>query len=175
MKTTTKMMAFAAVLLAATVAKAEADSYIYWMVGSDVNNLISGEAVNWNYARVRDGDTYLNWWAGDASDIASSEPGGTWLSGTVAGGTSDLYWGTFEKNSYNTLVFELWLGETTDSASLVGWSSAYQWIPSSAVVRGTSASGANAMVLTGVVPEPTSGLLSLFGLAALALRRRRRA
>lgn len=170
MKTTTKMVAFAAVLLAATVAKAEADSYIYWMVGSDVNNLISGEAVNWNYARVRDGDTYLNWWAGDASDIASSEPGGTWLSGTVAGGTSDLYWGTFDYNDYNTLVFELYLDDT-----LVGWSSAYQLIPSSAVVRGTDASGVNPMVLTGVVPEPTSGLLSLFGLAALALRRRRRA
>ena len=171
MKTTTKMMAFAAVLLAATVAKAEADSYIYWMVGSDVKNLISGEDVVWNYAKVRDGSNYLTWWAGDdTSAFATSEPGGDKLSGTVAGGTADLYWGTFDYNDYNTLVFELYLDDT-----LVGWSSAYQWIPASAVVNGTSASGANAMVLTGVVPEPTSGLLSLFGLAALALRRRRRA
>ena len=174
MKTTTKLMAFAAVLLAATVAKAEADSYIYWMVGSDVQNLISGEDVVWNYARVKDGDTYLNWWAGDpASSTAGAVQGSTWLEANNDGTTSPLYWGAFNYENYNTLVFELYLDQNSDS--LVGWSSAYQWIPSDAVVRGTDASGANAMVLTGVVPEPTSGLLSLFGLAALALRRRRRA
>ena len=176
MKTTTKMMAFAAVLLAATAAKAAGDSYIYWMVDSQVKDYWTHDVITWDQAKVKalssngsDSDKYLTWWYSDGTAV-TADSGLEAIGPQTDGSSADLYWGAFDSGEYTSFLFELYYG-----GDLVAYSSAYQWISPDSIVSGTNASGAEVMRLSTVVPEPTSGLLSLFGLAALALRRRRRA
>ena len=79
------------------------------------------------------------------------------------------YWGAFEYDASKPFVFEL-LG--SDASTIVGYLST-TWVPSSAIASGTNPSGATPFMLTSVVPEPTSGLLMLLGVAGLALKRKR--
>jgi len=170
MKLTKKLIAAAAIALAANGAFAAADSYIYWMVGSSVYNLISGEATTYSYAKVSadGGSTYLNWYQyNDGVGYSTSYGDQMWAN--EDGSTPAAYWGVFNYTSEMAFLFELY----NDDGSVVGFLNT-QWISPSSIANGSSPAGGDPYVLTGVVPEPTSGLLSLFGLAALALRRRRR-
>jgi len=163
-----KMLAVLSFAFAAFAANASGDSYLYWMVGDDVYNLISGEPTTFDYVTVKanGSDQYLSWY-----NQGSSVPEGTQMYVDESGyGTSAAYWGKFEYRADTTFLFELW----NEDGSLAGFLDS-SWVPSTAIATGDTPSGGSVYTLTGVVPEPTSGLLSLFGLAALALRRRRRA
>jgi len=151
-----------------------ADSYLYWMAAEDIVNPLGGDSVTYNYVRVNYGGTV---------DENGAVTGGNWLSPYVDGVKSSgtvmtakgakagaSYWGDIvgDYNPYASIIFELY----NDQYELVGWNS----LIDAGEFLGTSTSPATKMYqLTSVVPEPTSGLLSLFGLAMLALRRRRRA
>ena len=179
MNTVKKMMVVAVMLIAAKATFAAADSYLYWMASDTVKNLWSGETVTWNKARVNFGGTVRDYSTGDIV-------GGTWL--TFSDGYEDYgdtanrddvvgggayAWGAFDARSTGeSFIFEL-LNDDTYVGALqqdIDWLRGY-------IVTSSSADkpSSGAFMLTGVVPETTSGLLSLFGLAALALRRRRRA
>lgn len=162
-----KFIPVVALVLASNGAFAE-DSYLYWMVGTTVKNTLSDTAVAWDTARVSADGTYLTWYTGAGESSGFQSVGQ--LSG---GGSADLYWGKFDSTA-QTFLFELLQGsdvvgtrtETYAALSALG----AIWTGSD-----TSPSGATVYTLAGVVPEPTSGLLMLFGLAGLALRRKRRA
>lgn len=150
-----------------------ADSYLYWMAADDIVNPLGGDSVAYNYVRVNYGGTVDENGAVTGGDWLSPYVNGVKSSGTAmtaAGAQAGAsYWGDISSyNPYKSIIFELY----NDQYELVGWNS----LINAADYLGTSTSPASKTYqLTSVVPEPTSGLLSLFGLAMLALRRRRRA
>lgn len=178
MKSLNKMVVALSIAFAAIAANAEVDSYIWWMVQDPISNLLSGEETTWSTARVNYGGVYdpvlnevvdgswLTMYYGDTA-IDSEMPKGALTSGAATA------WGFDSSLGYDSFIFEL----LDDSGDLAGFLyQKYDWV-ADAIDNGQGGGvpSKGAFVLTGVVPEPTSGLLSLFGLAALALRRRRRA
>ncbi len=175
-KTIIKAVAVAAVALAARSAMAAADSYLYWMVGDTVKNLYHGIDVSseWDYAKVRvgDGDTYLSWYNQGDMTTAQGNDKLARLSDTT--GTSAAYWGMLDQSATEqTITFELW-ADGENGGTMVEYLTQSIGALKDFIYTNGSTSGATAYTLTGVVPEPTSGLLMLFGLAGLALRRKRR-
>ena len=161
-----KKALFAIVLLGAVTASAD-DSFLYWMVGDDVT-------INANTtAKVKDtaSGEYLTIWDewGDVSygesvgqsTIQSTKEAGETFSASLAGvSTGNSSW-----------IVELW--EDNHVVSATGaqpYSSAY-------VGNGLGGLGGSTPALLPAsafaVPEPSSGLLMLFGCAMLGLRRRK--
>ena len=167
-----KNLKFAALLAAAMAvgaAKAD-DSYLYWMVGSDVkygalagslaNTLaIEGDIEDY-YAKVMTDDgTYLTLYGVDGKP-ASEE--------LAVNSTGRAYFSS--DSSFSSFVFELY----NEYDERVGWSvlpysSAKDYIYSDA----TLGAGTATYHVADLIPEPSSGLLLLLGLAGLGLRRRR--
>lgn len=169
MKSTKKLIAAIMIALAARGAFAVADSYLYWMVDGSVYNLISGEATTYDYVKVStdNGTTYLNWYQYDSS-VGYSDSFGDVMYVGDNNATAKAYWGVFDYAPGMSFLFELY----NDDGTVAGFLNT-PWVSSSSIANGSDQSGLTAYTLTGVVPEPTSGLLSLFGLAVLALRRRK--
>ena len=152
-----KTMIALAFAFASSVVNAAADSYLYWMLGDNILN--GGEAVSYDYAKVKFGETYLNLY--DGAENMGAEIG-SGLAGTAG------YWGMIDRSlTGNTFLFELY----NESNEKVGWQSASYSDLAEFITDGSSGHGT--YTLTSVVPEPTSGLLMLLGMAGLALRRRK--
>ena len=155
------------VIVAAFVATAAVSAragYLYWMIGQDAD---SDEAIRFEYATIKqDGQTLAIYSPyGDelgtkvsAEDGYSMDDGGyAMLSGATTGSTSFLV--------------ELW----NDSDELVGWARYGSADIATHIVDSFNTSGGDPLYVTQptLVPEPTSGILLLLGVAGLALRRRR--
>lgn len=140
---------------AALMALAE-DSYLYWQVQQD------SSGVEFDYAQVKaDGTTVV----GKGADryLAADETG-------YSGGPINTYFDLAYVGS--TFVVEL----LNASGDVVGRSGLFEYSDiKSNIFGGTTPSGASPWTVTSLesVPEPTSGLLFLMGLAGLALRRKR--
>lgn len=155
-----------AIAFASAALAVSASDYIYWQVTDPVYN---NEAVDFTYATVStdNGATYLNIYNPGTGEAESSP----YVRATF-NSTSPVYAGEFDSSA--TLRFDLWYEATVgDPLVNVGWATyAYSEL-SNFIYSDRSTSGASAFNLTSVVPEPTSGLLSLLGLTVLALRRKR--
>ena len=177
-----KMVAASVLAMVASTALAEVDSYLYWMVADNVvywNGVNVGRTVKdvngeYAYASVKYSgtDTYLTWYtaAGTTADNYTK------MGVNASGGTQAAYWG-IDRDIGTSLVFELY-SMSGGQSELIGWLDWDSGVPLAALapyisttLEGTS--GETPFVISGVVPEPTSGLLSLFGLAVLALRRKK--
>ena len=178
-----KLLVAALAAMASSSVLAEADSYLYWMVEPDVYNWLDSTKtpIDYSYAKVNIGGNV---------DKNGNVTDGTWLSPYFGGSPIEdgsgplvslpssaasngpLYWGAITSEmAGNSFIFELF----NESDEVVGWNSASYSEVLKAIASGENPTGSTAFKLTTVVPEPTSGLLSMFGLAMLALRRRRRA
>ena len=180
---TTKMFLAAVVAMASGLAMAD---YLYWLV-SDANFAgLSGDDANFAYATVRagtgddvaenmnDGSGYYTMYTVDGNGQSSATGQYQFYSNganSTDGGAA--FFGSFE-STVNSFLFELW----NEDGSLVGYASRNRAdilssISSDSILGGSHPTSYSPFVLTGVVPEPTSGLLLLLGFAGLALRRRR--
>lgn len=163
-----KIIAVVSLALAVHAANAS-DSYLYWMVsGANYN----GVDVEFDYATIRaDGGDYLNLYSSGQSEsdtiLLGSDSGARNYS---AGANNNIGMYAGFDGTVTSFLVELW-----ESSERVAYQT-YAWSEVLAHITTTAQNGSvTPYVVTSVIPEPTSGLLSLFGLAALALRRRRRA
>ena len=159
------------------------DSYLYWAIDPEaqIQNFDGSKQEIKDSYSVRIGaidlttkeTTYLNLY-GDATDLGPVSFGG----GTTAGiGAFDLKGGGIFAGvgGYETSSFFIEI--LNDSSNPIGHTQTYayaelaQYISS---MKGAALPSAGAWMPTAyVAPEPSSGLLLLFGLAGLALRRRK--
>ena len=165
-----KLLMAMALAGAAMVASAEdEDKFLYWMV--DV-----GDSTDYafNYATIKAKDAsgnesdYLWLYGQESADKIAQRLYASNDAGTTTGGGAFAGLGNYGVNS--KFLFELW---TADSPNPVGWTG---WIDYESIAKNIFAagdlSGASPFTVgsTMLVPEPTGGLLTLLGLAVLALR-----
>ena len=166
---TLKFMLMLAAAVAAGAVRAEVDSYLYWMVSdaatySDAAGAtLSGTQVNYDYAKISadGGDTYLSFYGtdGELSGVDTLDKG------------KDGVVGFASSPAFSSFLVELY---TDSSSERVGWAT----IPYSTAMRFafsdiTQQKLASLYTVSQAIPEPSSGLLLLLGMAGLALRRRR--
>ena len=170
---------FCTLLLAAGALSAfgeDAPSYLYWMLTDDLSS--NPYSAEFSFARIKVDNTqeYVGL-AGD--DLAWQEAVGVEPAPEKeVGTTTKAYWanlGSF--TSGYSYVLELYLDDGSDDGCLVGKSGPIAY----ADLAGFLSSDADdptkrpaaAFEAWQVVPEPTSGLLVMLGVAGLALRRKR--
>jgi len=154
--------------LCAASAYAAADSYIYWMVDDAKYSYNPSESVSFKYATISvdGGETYLSLY-----DTAGNVTGKGLLAnqdGSPGTSTGSAYAGLFDDTSAVSFLVELWM----DSSTKVGWQTYSMDMVAGSIFKGTEGGGGSPLRVTSVVPEPTSGLLLLLGVAGLALKRK---
>ena len=161
-----KLLILAAVIVAGVAANAASFKWTASNVySSDLTTKFNGSATLYAYLSTADAST--------AVSVAT----GTIVSGAVKdGSTTGLTFNTDALTAGNTYNFYMIVedgGKTFTSADKTGISA--QATATSTVAFGSLASQTqnSANWVGGAVPEPTSGLLVLLGMAGLALRRRR--
>ena len=157
-------------LAGAAMLQAEDFQYLYWQVNQDSS---IGEPA-FSYATVSQNGTKLNFVGTDGSSYGTEMAADNWNSfgdtGLTAGPLYTGLSGTYSDS--DNFLFELWLdgGET----ALGSVSYTYSELLNGKYIYQAMASGGGHTPLTvHVVPEPSSALLLLLGMGALALKRQR--
>lgn len=166
---TLKFMLMLAAAAAAGAVKAEVDSYLYWMVSdaatysAAAGATLSGTTVEYDYAKISadGGSTYLSLYGPGVGDLGVN---------TLDKGV-DGYVGFASSPAFSSFLVELYSDESSER---VGWATIpYNTAMQYAFSDITQQKLASLYTVTQAIPEPSSGLLLLLGMAGLALRRRR--
>lgn len=160
------LAALAVVCMAAFSAKAD---LIYWMINEPTFSAStdkSGQLVDFSYATIS---------ADGVALTAYDQEGPVAGYDALTPGEGAAYFGSFNRNSVDSFLVELWLEDEIGNVDRVGWQSYKASSLAESIWNGDTpgGSGAVALAVTEVVPEPSSGLMLLLGGALLALRRRR--
>ena len=142
------------------------DSYLYWMV--DGLGTYADYWGVWTSARISldEGSSYLTIYDRFYNDQGTKVDKGNAMKGVYA---------EIQSSVAGSYLIELLWGDVTVATETGNISDLASYITTDLVMMPTELYGAHNFTRTGDVPEPTSGLLSLFGLAMLALKRRRSA
>ena len=172
------LMKFGAVAAVALVCGAASADYLYGMV-DDAYYYYNGESPTFDYFTVKgkSNDTYtealpiyMQQGSVSTTQFPSDDTGHS-----SSGAPYDGFYVEFDGDatSYQTFLFEMFNNNSTERVAWQEFTSA----DVAGHVFSTDADRASVdpLVVSRVVPEPSSALLSLFGLAALALRRRKMA
>ena len=144
---------------AALLSRAD-ESYLYWMVDITDSEYVDSFA----FATLKESSTgqYLLDKQTGVNAIAANDDG-------LTTSAYDFVMPTAFMSSTYSFILELY----NESGSMVGWSTAVNFDEFSGhIFSGMQPTGANPYVFSAVVPEPTSGMLFLVGLALLGLRRK---
>lgn len=168
------LMKFGAVLALAFASGAASADYIYAIVDDVYYADDTSTHPTFDYLTVKgkvDSDyNILSLYLADSS-VSTTQFPSDGASSSSGAPTDGFYVGLADDTTYSSFLFELF---NTGSEDVVGYQE-FSWSDVASYVFGSNADRASAspLVVSQVVPEPTSGLLLLFGGALLALRRRK--
>lgn len=116
----------------------------------------------------------FNSWKGGAADVSGAKVTSTWYdayemdvtANIGSSGSKNLYWAVINGD-------DLFISSAIEKEISAIGETRFTWSDESATVFNNATSFGGAGWYTGAVPEPTSGLLMLLGMAGLALRRKR--
>ena len=166
MKTSFSKIAIIAVGL--TVAAAASADYIYAFIGDEEGNGVKDYTgynnVTFDYATFS-----LVKSSSPADYLTVNGTANAVLSDDTRSRTATSFAVGDDSKTFNTFVVELWVNGVLDP---VAWQSYTSSQIASYIITESSGSG-DTLYITQVIPEPTSALLLLFGLAGLAIRRRK--
>ena len=156
-----KVIVAAFVVTAAVSARA---GYLYWMIEQDAS---SDEAIQFEYATIKQDGQTLAIYSPDGFELGTEVSAGDDGYNMDDGGYAMLSGATTGSTSF---LVELWNG-----SDVVGWARYGSADIAKHIVDTFNTSGGVPLYVTQptLVPEPTSGILLLLGMAGLALRRRR--
>lgn len=139
------------------------EQYLYWMVSG------AGDySGTWTAVRMKEtsSDSYLTLYSGGAGTEL-----GTTASSAYATSISGLYAALGASIGSEYLVDLMW-GDTAVASATVAGGDMTSYLTASLLKPAGSPMEVSGFAATGAVPEPTSGLLLLLGVAALAIRRK---
>lgn len=178
-KTFVKIAAALAIGLAITKAEAK---YLYAMVGDaeDIYNTTDNRDLNFNYAELKGYNgsdwTYFYYYTYQNGEAVKSTTPALSATGGQGNSTGAVYFDIGGSgDTYQTFMFELYTSSQTGSER-VGWQqySLATILNSGAIYENVPENTTkSAFTVHEVIPEPTSGILLLLGMAGLALRRRK--
>lgn len=159
------------------------DSYLYWMIDDSIT-WEEGTTTTPSYDAARigvtgsDGTIYLSLYNENGNGV-----GGTGTTISLGETAFPMYAYAGIASTYQTTGYSFFI-ELLNDGKAVGRSNSSSSLDWSALASYTTSTLGNTSVpanspwnggtfTTAVIPEPTSGLLMLFGLSALALRRKR--
>lgn len=162
-----KIAIASAVIVATSVASAD---YLYAMI-KDAQSVYDGTSISFDYATfsIPSQEGYLNISGGAGSGVTVSGTGVA--SDDTDRSTGGAFYVGGEGTTFNTFLVELWLND--NDPTRVGWQQYSLAQVRDHIVTTTGGSSDKPLTITSVIPEPTSGLLLLLGMAGLALRRRK--
>ncbi|MFT5412182.1 MAG: hypothetical protein ACI9NC_004920 [Verrucomicrobiales bacterium] len=144
--------------------------------GADVNFVLGGRGITNDADETASAPTFqpVRSGTGNTDPIVEltfgTVVGPTSVTGNDFGGSS-THFATFTSGTQGYIGFEVVLADTTVS---YGWLlTTLQDDNTPGVIHSWAYENSGAAITVGAIPEPSHSLLSIFGLAALALRRRR--
>lgn len=169
-----KHVVAAVCLVLAAGIRADDLQYLYWQVDLTANPY---SVPAFSYATVSDdgGTSHLSFYSTDGSPIGTEMAVSSWEkvgdTGTTAGPLYSGFGASIEPGSF---LFELWQEDAGGAVSRVGWASYdYAQLLAGKYIYQSVAEGGGTPLTILAVPEPSSALLFLLGMAGLALKRRK--